>query len=776
MRLLTDKVVRRKWLEQYEKTLELLMVAMHLTGGLVSRGTELTSLQWANGWSSHRSVMLFDGDVTLVSTYNKIDANKSSPTVIARILPDNVRRLLVAWIKDVIPFYEAIQATMPLREHRVASPLLFHTEGIPWTTDRITKVLKRESEQQLGVPITTRDFRHVIIAIDKRLLRSQATTEIDIHILQSGHGQDVEDHHYALDESALQGLSEESLTAFRAVSSCWHRFWSGNQQIAPRLVRSDKLGGDTRDAALMAINYELGSLRKLCETLLPGGKNPNLPVGNKQLSLCSEGDVVNAMERMVGSRSFRSPEQKEAILHVGNSIKDCLFRAPTGIGKTMAYLVPAYLERGFITAVFVPYTALRDEILGTCRRMGIAASELTSTSFPQTSVVVGVPELSTGDAFVSWVKKMADSGTLRRVVFDECHHLVMDVEWRNSWNALAILFRGAEMSSVQKVFLTATLPLQMKTEMYQLMGVRNGDIVEVTARTVQANIRHEVVTVVSEEVYSEEVKRLVQSKEFVGGTLVYVLGRKLGKKLALELGCDFFSGDSTEGNKKKMVDNFKCGSTTMIVATTALAEGVNTGAGLVLIVGGSWSIVDYSQQGGRAGRDGTWSTVTVIMAPSDWDDESASEERKVVLAYLRTLECRKRFLSAYLDGYLYLGCADGDNKCDRCWVDMSSKAMVRSSTSFDLGVEVVGHEDQSVLSGSALSLILPDHNTVLDMGWLATEMPRDLAWAFANSGVSGRDFCGEMGPEMVHIEKMWKERIFLLTGSVGLYKEKSVGD
>jgi len=88
--------LRRQWLARYSEGLNLLMILMHLGGGLVSRASELLNIRWANSWTGQRGIILIDDLVALISTYNKIDALKNAPIVIARFLPIRISRLVVA--------------------------------------------------------------------------------------------------------------------------------------------------------------------------------------------------------------------------------------------------------------------------------------------------------------------------------------------------------------------------------------------------------------------------------------------------------------------------------------------------------------------------------------------------------------------------------------------------------------------------------------------------------------------------------------------------------
>ena len=108
----------------------------------------------------------------------------------------------------------------------------------------------------------------------------------------------------------------------------------------------------------------------------------------------------------------------------------------------------------------------------------------------------------------------------------------------------------------------------------------------------------------------------------------------------------------------------------------------------VIHLGRPWTLLDYSQESGRAGRDGLASEA-VIVHPQGWDDldlwvdQVSDAEFERVQAYMEVIKgvgCRRYVLDQYLDGmvdrYTRQQCQDQDPDklpCNACRLDRQDK-------------------------------------------------------------------------------------------------------
>jgi len=188
---------------------------------------------------------------------------------------------------------------------------------------------------------------------------------------------------------------------------------------------------------------------------------------------------------------------------------------PTGGGKSMLFMLPAWIVPGGTTVVVVPLTALRDDMMDRCTRAGIRCSEWSVRQPPDGETVVFVtPESAVGDEFMTFLNRLKAVRRLDRIVIDECHVILDDqVDFRRRLQQLGKLM----MAETQMVLLTATLPVREESKLYGRMGWQAGEVVKIRGRTTRVNIAYRIVRVskqrsvkVQEEAQWDEVERVVE--------------------------------------------------------------------------------------------------------------------------------------------------------------------------------------------------------------------------------------------------------------------------
>ena len=194
------------YLQQVKRWKEELLVLVHMSAGAPARATELVSIQQVNGENArcHRGVMIDQGMVTFITSYHKGFSASQSQKCVHRFVPQEVGELVVYYLWLIEPFVRILQSS---RGQMTSSPWLWEPapeedwgdeeeewaeedegEGeqdlpeVPedrsaeahfvqqqstqtvarncdgfWETNRIRRVMRRESEKRIGVPIGTSD-------------------------------------------------------------------------------------------------------------------------------------------------------------------------------------------------------------------------------------------------------------------------------------------------------------------------------------------------------------------------------------------------------------------------------------------------------------------------------------------------------------------------------------------------------------------------------------------------------------------------------------------
>lgn len=322
---LNEKAVHQ-YMRAVKKFKERLIVLVHMCAGAPARSTELISIQCENGKyaRSQRGIFVDNGLVMFVTMYHKGFSASQSMKIVHRFVPREVGEIVVYYLWLVRPFERILQGLgqgqdsfsswlwepEPEEEWEVDADQVDDQGGgyeseeeqtksienaiewvdvdvdisravaaIPpaepmncdgfWNTDRVRRVMRRETAGLIGVPIGISDWRQVYPAIHREFTVDhsirEALTKIyentspnthgdestgandvaTIRAKQAGHSFQMEEDIYGrlLEQSPFTTIAEKD--AFRKVSIDWHRFlqfpsaWQGDS-IDPDVRRRVK--------------------------------------------------------------------------------------------------------------------------------------------------------------------------------------------------------------------------------------------------------------------------------------------------------------------------------------------------------------------------------------------------------------------------------------------------------------------------------------------------------------------------------------------------------
>jgi len=239
------------YLDRKKTFLELLMLAMFLTGGQPPRGPEIGTVKFRNTVGSPRNTFIDkDGNAFYHISYNKSRAVNNHSFHIARFLPKEVGRLLMLYTTYVRPFahslYNQLQTALGKPTEDDDGPYLFCEEGKPktcWMGPRLSKVLQRETEARLGYKINIWMWRHLAIAIARKFVKpisahfaknekecAQQKSGSLRYLLdlvfawQTGHSLVTDIRNYAIDGAYPSTLQRELLDWFHLISRAWQHY------------------------------------------------------------------------------------------------------------------------------------------------------------------------------------------------------------------------------------------------------------------------------------------------------------------------------------------------------------------------------------------------------------------------------------------------------------------------------------------------------------------------------------------------------------------------
>jgi hypothetical protein len=158
------------------------------------------------------------------------------PKVIPRFLPWRVGQLLAIYLAYVQPFQQYLTVKV---KGSGRSDHIWANEYGPWGTDRLTKVIVRESSKHLGTRLTTLDYRHVAVSVGREKVGEQfsrgyveETAEVeepeveddDALEVSAGRGGEIGANRYGVSLDVIKHLSSRSVDTFRPLCQKWHDF------------------------------------------------------------------------------------------------------------------------------------------------------------------------------------------------------------------------------------------------------------------------------------------------------------------------------------------------------------------------------------------------------------------------------------------------------------------------------------------------------------------------------------------------------------------------
>lgn len=327
---------------------------------------------------------------------------------------------------------------------------------------------------------------------------------------------------------------------------------------------------------------------------------------------------------MFGLAEFR-PGQEEVIGHLLSG-KSAAAVFPTGGGKSLCYQLPALLLPG-ITIVVSPLIALMKDQIDRLTKLGVAAARMDSSLDAAASAeVMGrlrdgslrllyvAPERFNNERFREAVKRLRIS----LFAVDEAHCIS---EWGHNFRPDYLkLARLAEEYKVERVLaLTATATPQVLEDVCQGFGIDPSCAVRTGFYRSNLDLLASATTRADRD--GLLARRLRERAR--GPTIVYVTLQRTAEEVAGRLSEAGFTAKAYHAgmeseDRAAVQDWFFASRDSIVVATIAFGMGIDKAdIRYVYHYNLPKSLENYSQEIGRAGRDGLPSTCEALACPDD---------------------------------------------------------------------------------------------------------------------------------------------------------------
>lgn len=349
-----------------------------------------------------------------------------------------------------------------------------------------------------------------------------------------------------------------------------------------------------------------------------------------------------------GFDRFR-PGQREIVDAVLEG-RDVLAVMPTGGGKSLGFSLPALLLDAPVLVVSPLIALMKDQVDGLLAQE-IPASYVNSTVSPgeqrlriqafregRLRLLYVAPERFRSDRF-----REALSG-FRPGLFaiDEAHCIS---EWGHDFRPDYLRLREAaeELSRPPILALTATATAEVREHICDNLGLRQPTII--IEGFERPNLDFAVEAIPTRPQKLERARELVREG---GRGIVYASTRKNVESVALGLReaglkAGFYHAGLRDDDRRKVQDRFRSGALPVVVATNAFGMGIDRpDLRFVIHHDLPGSVEAYTQEAGRAGRDGEPARCVLLYQAGDarlqrFFIETAYPSRQVILSVLHGL-------------------------------------------------------------------------------------------------------------------------------------------
>ncbi len=413
------------------------------------------------------------------------------------------------------------------------------------------------------------------------------------------------------------------------------------------------------------------------------------------MHISSKECLAEALQKL-GIANLR-PQQEAPMEAILNN-EDVIVLMPTSGGKSLLYQLPAVREPGSLTLVISPLKALQLDQVESLHSKGIRAAVLNSDlSAAEHRDVLEDMTKRGGLLYLApeQLQNMAVADALRtanltRIAVDEAHTLPQAKDdFRKAYGKVGSFINSLPRHP-QVIALTATATRKDVTLIRKSLNIDNASLFRTPMRRdnlclyikrigSRGKTRNGKCSQSIEHTLFQSVERELSKWDEDGAVIIYCPTVKLVKRLckwlkARDYPVGKYHGKMKHAKRKAAQQAFMRGKKPIMVATNAFGLGIDKpDVRLVIHAGLPLSMDGYTQEIGRAGRDGKKSRCVLFYTKSDFDRNkrtlSQSGGRKAVARRLKRLNAlhglvdSKKCLWRVIEKYFG---EKPQKKCEKC--------------------------------------------------------------------------------------------------------------
>ena len=380
-----------------------------------------------------------------------------------------------------------------------------------------------------------------------------------------------------------------------------------------------------------------------------------------------ERSALGAMRTLLDEplATWRSEQQREAMMAVLACKTDVIAVLPTGGGKSMLAIVPSILEDARVTVLIVPLNSLLMDYEHRLQRMNVPfqvfGQQQESLSIMHNLVLVSA-DRALLPTWRSALLLLSQKKTIARLVFDEAHIPLTASGYRSVLQDIYKL----RFLPVQLVLLSATLPPAFIPEVrssYNLVP----DTIVVRQPTDRPELLYTLKKLPGsvgqlQEKAIEIVHAAMDTWARQDRGLIFVNNIPAGLALTAQVNALLYVGDKetmSDAERREAYQTWLQRDYGIMVATTAFSTGNDhPHVRLVIHLDRPFDMVEFVQGQGRAGRDGRPALCCVLVPeqthkPSGAATSLQNTNRMAMYDHLYThglARCLRYGITAFMDG------------------------------------------------------------------------------------------------------------------------------
>ncbi|KAK7434305.1 hypothetical protein VKT23_020255 [Stygiomarasmius scandens] len=419
-------------------------------------------------------------------------------------------------------------------------------------------------------------------------------------------------------------------------------------------------------------------------------------------------DALRILQRLLKNpkAQWTCEEQRAGVAALLNHQQDVVLALRTGLGKSAIAVIPSCIEQG-ITVIVVPLKALLEDWKRKLAQMDIHYEHFVGAADPtlkgNAKIILVSSDVAKGSYWKTAITGLSRHRTIVRYVIDEVHLYLVDPSFRE--NAFQNAFQ-LRILPCQFVLITATFPpssLSHFKDQFCLL-----DPIVIRTPSFRPEIKYDIVQPVGSLKYVPLLKKKLDEFRTTGFLnssdryLVYVTSLQAGEGAAKCLGVEFYHADShkksiTAERQQEILDNWISGKYQGLVTTSALSAGIHVpNIRIVAHIGTPSNAISYSQETGRAGRNGEEALALTFpwksRRPPPSDELEKQQQASIGVPTLNNAlfnvpekkvkfpqTCTNYNMTEWLDGKPYhclqLGCLY-DKWCNACIAELHANNLI----------------------------------------------------------------------------------------------------